>query len=75
MLKVISAFARCEVLSQSTDGRVQGIFTAFTSCSQQGLDLGEYLFDGVELRAVRWQVELGHPVPQWPRIRLLPCVV
>lgn len=56
MPKVISAFNRGEGVQQPADGRVQGLLATCSGCSQQCLDLGEYLFNGVERWVVRQQV-------------------
>jgi hypothetical protein len=55
--EVVSAFGGCEEVEQATDRRPETIDGSLGGLAQQRLELGEGLFDRIEVRRVGRQVE------------------
>ena len=54
--KVVLAFGGGELSQQLGEGLFQGVDSPCCCGSQQRFEFGEPLLDGVEVRAVRWQI-------------------
>ena len=61
MPKIVAAFVRAEALETGTKERPERL-TAATACgANEGLELREAELDGIEVRAIGWQVPEGGP--------------
>ena len=59
--KIVAAFVRAEALETGTKERPERL-TAATACgANEGLELREAELDGIEVRAIGWQVPEGGP--------------
>ena len=59
--KIVAAFVRAEALETGTEERPARL-TAATACgANEGLELREAALDGIEVRAIGWQVPEGGP--------------
>ena len=54
-MKVSAAFVWLEVIEEFAGTLPRGVNGSFSGFSHQMLELGEYLFDRVQVWAVRWQ--------------------
>ena len=61
MPKIVAAFVRAEVRQALAEERPERLGAATASGANEGLELREAELDGIEVRAVGWQV------PGWPR--------
>ena len=61
MPKRVAAFVRAEVLETGTEERPERLGAATASGANEGLELREAELDGIEVRAVGWQVPEGGP--------------
>lgn len=57
MREVVTAFVWAEAIEQLADSDPEGLLRAGGGISQQGLELGEGLLDGVQIRRVGRQVK------------------
>ena len=61
MPKVVAAFVRAEVLETGTEERPERLAAATACGANEGLELREAELDGIEVRAIGWQVPEGGP--------------
>jgi len=59
VLEVVQTFARREAGEQVANDVPEGLEGTGGGFAQQGLELGEELFDGIEVRGIRRQIEQG----------------
>ena len=61
MPKIVAAFVRAEVLETGTEERPERLAAATACGANEGLELREAALDGIEVRAIGWQVPEGGP--------------
>ena len=61
MPKIVTAFVRAEALETGTKERPERLGAATASGANEGLELREAELDGIEVRAIGWQVPEGGP--------------
>ena len=61
MPKIVAAFVRAEMLETGTEERPERLAAATASGANEGLELREAELDGIEVRAIGWQVPEGGP--------------
>ena len=61
MPKIVAAFVRAEMLETGTEERPERLAAATACGANEGLELREAELDGIEVRAIGWQVPEGGP--------------
>ena len=61
MPKIVAAFVRAEMLETGTEERPERLAAATACGANESLELREAELDGIEVRALGWQVPEGGP--------------